>query len=502
MSSTYSPNLAIELIGTGDQAGTWGTTTNTNLGTLIEQAISGYFQYTCSGGIDTITIPGGVSGVARNMYLELVGTGGGTLLVPINKKLYFIYNATAATITVKVNGQTGVPVPAGRKVSLVCNGTDVVIATNYMISPTFTTPALGTPASGVMTNVTGLPLTTGVTGTLPVANGGTGVTTSTGTGSVVLSTSPTLVTPVLGTPTSGTLTNCTNLPLTTGVTGVLPVANGGTGVSNTPTNGQILIGNSGINGYTLTTLTAGTGCTITNTAGGITINATGTGGSVTSVSGAGSVNGITLTGTVNTTGSLTLGGALTGVSLATQVTGTLPVANGGTGATTFTVGSLLKGNGTSAISAATGADIVAAIGATAVQNATNATNATTAASVTGSGSISSTTTATTQPLGTNNTTIATTAFVLANSIGWAAYRNVTSSRAWYTTYTNTMGRPIFVSISFGDNGPGSFGINIYINGVLFISNGVDFGGDVQFIVPVGATYYGDSAGPIILWFEM
>jgi len=96
-------------------------------------------------------------------------------------------------------------------------------------SPTLVTPALGTPGSGVATNLTGLPLTTGVTGTLPVANGGTGVTTSTGTGNTVLSSSPTLVTPALGTPASGVATNLTGLPLTTGVTGTLPVANGGTG---------------------------------------------------------------------------------------------------------------------------------------------------------------------------------------------------------------------------------------------------------------------------------
>jgi hypothetical protein len=135
MSATYSTNLALELIGTGDQAGNWGATNNLNLGTLIEQAISGYVTQAVSTGADTtLTMSQGASATARNMTIELTGTGGAStnLIVPTNKKLYFIYNNTSAgQVTVKVSGGTGISVANGSKVILVCNGTDVVNATSY-----------------------------------------------------------------------------------------------------------------------------------------------------------------------------------------------------------------------------------------------------------------------------------------------------------------------------------------------------------------------------------
>ena len=139
MPSTYSTNLGIELITTGEQAGTWGATTNTNLGTLIEQAISGYTTQAITDGADTtITIPNGSSGVGRNMYLELTGTltAARNLIVPANRKLYFIYNNTSGgfAVTVKVSGLTGVSVPNGVKTVLVSNGTDIVDAISYSTS--------------------------------------------------------------------------------------------------------------------------------------------------------------------------------------------------------------------------------------------------------------------------------------------------------------------------------------------------------------------------------
>jgi hypothetical protein len=88
---------------------------------------------------------------------------------------------------------------AADEIPIVQGGTTKKL-TNALLftSATFVAPALGTPISGTLTSCVGLPIVAGTTGTLTVARGGTGVTTSTGTGNAVLSTSPTLVTPVLG----------------------------------------------------------------------------------------------------------------------------------------------------------------------------------------------------------------------------------------------------------------------------------------------------------------
>lgn len=140
MASTWS-DLKFELIGTGDQSGTWGATTNDNLGIAIQQAIGGKADVTMSSTTITLTLTDTTAlQNARALYLNLTGTPGGaaTLNVPAVQKAYIVYNNTTGgfAVTVKVSGQTGVSVPNGKSMLLYDNGTDVVDAITHLSSLT------------------------------------------------------------------------------------------------------------------------------------------------------------------------------------------------------------------------------------------------------------------------------------------------------------------------------------------------------------------------------
>jgi hypothetical protein len=184
MASTYSA-LKIELIATGEQSGTWGTTTNTNLGdAALGEAITGSADVAFSSADVTVTLTDtNASQAARNLRLNLTGTSGGARQLILGsgcqiEKLYLINNGLADAVTVKNTSGTGIAVAAGKSTFVYNTGTNVVDAI---------TQFNGTIA-----------LASGVSGVLPIANGGTGTS-------------------------STTFTN-----LASNVTGVLPIANGGT----------------------------------------------------------------------------------------------------------------------------------------------------------------------------------------------------------------------------------------------------------------------------------
>lgn len=258
MSSTYSPDLRIELIGTGDQAGVWGNTTNTNLSTVLESAIAGYTSVSVVSTSQAFTANYGVADQARFASIALTTSAGANFAVyaPPSSKLYVIYNASAHTATIynsTVLGNTtaagtGVAIPAGKTMTVWSDGTNFAQQNTHLIaptvaggtltSPTFVTPVLGTPSSGTLTNATGLPISTGVSGL------GTGIATALAA-NVGASGAPVVNGGALGTPASGTLTNCTFPTLNQNTTGsAARIANSG-GWAVTPSGSKLYFSYNG-----------------------------------------------------------------------------------------------------------------------------------------------------------------------------------------------------------------------------------------------------------------
>jgi hypothetical protein len=276
------------------------TTTTTGTGTLtLLGAASGFQSFSVIGDGNTTyyTIDGGTEWeVGLGTY-----TSSGTTLA-------------RNTILESSNGGTAVNFSAGTKNVFVTYPAEK----SLYLDGSNNAIGLGTvAATTTLTNATGLPISTGVSGlgtgvatflATPSSNNlRTAITDETGSGSLVFATSPTLTTPVLGTPSSGTLSSCTGLPLTTGVTGTLPIANGGTNLT-TYTTGDIVYASA------------------TNTLNKLADVAT---------------------GNALISGGVGVAPSYGKIGLTTHVSGTLPIANGGTNATaTPTSGAVPYGTGT------------------------------------------------------------------------------------------------------------------------------------------------------------
>ena len=267
MASTYSPDLRIELIGNGDQSGTWGTTTNNNLGTIIEQAIAGNTSVSVISPNQALTVVNGAPDQSRMAAITLTTSIGANfnIYAPPVSKLYVIFNNTSYVATIynsTISGNTtpagsGIAIPAGSTAGVWSDGANFRIQNNNI---------------SLFTN-----------GSVAVSQGGTGATSSTGSGSVVLNNSPAL-TVVPTAPTAATGTNSTQIATTafvvnaTGTLGTMATQNAnavtitGGSISGTSLSGSLSSSSVSISGGSITSTTINGNTVGSNSVGARTVS--------------------------------------------------------------------------------------------------------------------------------------------------------------------------------------------------------------------------------------
>lgn len=251
MSSTYSPDLRIQLMGPGDQAGTWGNTSNTNLGGIIENAIAGVQAVTVNSTAQALTYLYGAADQAQGAVLELVtGTVSSAFSIftpTAASKMYVVNNQTSWTATVYVStvlgnttpAGTGVAIPAGQTASIWTDGTNFYVQNSYLPGAVSTGGALTVNGSVTASNYIGAG--TGLTGTATsLSIGGNAATATTATSVTSISSSQQLAIIALAYPVGSIYMNTSN--------STNPGTLLGIGTWAVVAAGQMLLGNGG--GYT------------------------------------------------------------------------------------------------------------------------------------------------------------------------------------------------------------------------------------------------------------